>query len=181
LALIIGPAMIVRLFLGVDESGEETPLGRFLGIALLALGWACWPHRQRIDCDAPALHGMLIYNLLILLYLTYLGTVGHLGSERTDRPTDRPRRGRLGIFVKGVLKVDGKAAATLKIPHTIPLLLPVNETIDVGIGTRSPVGNYAMPFRFNGKIPKLPVKLGPKKLSEADYRKVRLALANAKD
>jgi hypothetical protein len=87
LALIIGPAMIVRLFLGVDESGEETPLGRFLGIALLALGWACWPHRQRIDCDAPALHGMLIYNLLILLYLTYLDTVGHLGSERTDRPT----------------------------------------------------------------------------------------------
>ena len=42
LGLIAVPAMIVRLLLGAEISGASIPLGRIAGVALLALGVACW-------------------------------------------------------------------------------------------------------------------------------------------
>ena len=50
----------------------------------------------------------------------------------------------------GVLKVDGKEVATLKIPKTVPFLLPADETFDVGVDTRTPVNDkdYQVPFRI---------------------------------
>jgi len=80
LALMIDPAIVVTLLLGADVSGVGILLGRCFGIALLALGLACWPGRQRAESDSPAFRAMLIYNVLIALYLAYLGTVGHLGG-----------------------------------------------------------------------------------------------------
>jgi hypothetical protein len=78
--LIVDPAIVVRLLLGTDVSGAAMPLGRCFGIALLALGAACWPRRQRAEHRSPAVRAMLIYNVLIALYLAYLGTVAHLGG-----------------------------------------------------------------------------------------------------
>jgi Ca2+/Na+ antiporter len=78
LALMIDPAIVVKLLLGAEVSGIGSLLGRFFGIALLALGMACWPGKQCSDSNSPAFRAMLIYNALITLYLTYLGTVGHL-------------------------------------------------------------------------------------------------------
>ena len=80
LVLMIDPALVVKLLLGADVSGVGIPLGRCFGIALLVLGLACWPSRQRSENSAPALRAMLTYNLLIALYLAYLGTAGHLGG-----------------------------------------------------------------------------------------------------
>jgi hypothetical protein len=80
LALMIDPAIVVTLLLGVDASGLGISLGRCFGIALLALGLACWPGRQRVESGSPAFWAMWIYNVLIALYLAYLGTVGHLGG-----------------------------------------------------------------------------------------------------
>jgi hypothetical protein len=60
----------------------------------------------------------------------------------------------------GVLTVDGKLARKT-IPHTIPLLMSIDETFDVGVDTRTPVDNdYQVPFRFTGKIDKLIVPTG---------------------
>src|SRR4029077_10015596 len=71
----------------------------------------------------------------------------------------------------GVLKVDGKALATEKLEHTIPFLLPADETFDVGVDLRTPVdSSYEVPFRFNGKIDRLTIKLGPSELAEADQK-----------
>jgi hypothetical protein len=39
----------------------------------------------------------------------------------------------------GVLKVDGQAVATQKMEHTIPLVLPIDETFDIGADTGTPV------------------------------------------
>jgi hypothetical protein len=47
---------------------------------MLALGVACWPSRRRAERNASAFRAMLIYNVLIALYLAYLGTVVHLGG-----------------------------------------------------------------------------------------------------
>ena len=43
LVLLIDPAIVVALLLGAEVSGVGTLLGRCFGIALLALGLACWP------------------------------------------------------------------------------------------------------------------------------------------
>jgi len=80
LALIIDPAIVVALLLGTNEPGQGIPLARFLGIALLALGLACWPSGQRLEHVSKAFQGMLTYNLLVALFLTYVGTIGHLGG-----------------------------------------------------------------------------------------------------
>ena len=80
LVLMIDPAIVVTLLLDTEVSALGTLLGRGCGIALLALGLACWPGRPRADSGSPAFRAMLIYNMLIALYLAYLGTVGHLGG-----------------------------------------------------------------------------------------------------
>ncbi len=80
IVLMLDPAIVLALLLGADGSGEERSLGRFLGIALLALGLSCWPSRQRAESGSPAFRAMLIYKLLIASYLAYLGTLGHQGG-----------------------------------------------------------------------------------------------------
>ena len=42
LALLVLPAFVVKLLLGEEILGAGIPLGRVAGIALLALGFACW-------------------------------------------------------------------------------------------------------------------------------------------
>ncbi len=80
LVLIVDPAIVILLLLGAGEPGQGMPLGRFLGIALLALGLACWPSGQRVEHVSKAFQGMLTYNLLVALFLAYAGTIGHLGG-----------------------------------------------------------------------------------------------------
>jgi hypothetical protein len=80
LGLIVQPAIVITLLLGTEVADAGTLLGRFFGIALLALGLACWPSRQHTESGSPAFRGMLIYNGVIALYLAYLGTVWHLGG-----------------------------------------------------------------------------------------------------
>ena len=43
LALVIVPSLVWRLLLGEELSGVAIPVARVLGIALIALGVACWP------------------------------------------------------------------------------------------------------------------------------------------
>jgi hypothetical protein len=75
LALMVNPAIVVRLLLGTEISEVGTMLGRCFGIALLGLGLACWPNRES---GSAAFRAMLIYNVLIALYLAWLGTIGHV-------------------------------------------------------------------------------------------------------
>jgi Ca2+/Na+ antiporter len=80
LALMVDPAIVAALLVGADLSGVGAVLGRCFGIALVAVGLACWPRPQRAEDDSPAFRAMLTYNALIALYLAYLGTLGHLGG-----------------------------------------------------------------------------------------------------
>jgi hypothetical protein len=60
--------------------------------------------------------------------------------------------------------------------------MPPDETFDVGVDTRTPVDrSYDVPFRFNGKIHKLTIKLGPSQLAADDHRKTQEAIARAGD
>ncbi len=70
-ALLIVPSLVGRLLLGEELTGIAIPVARVAGIALIALGIACWP--------APRL-GMLTYGAAVTLYLGYLGFAGGLGG-----------------------------------------------------------------------------------------------------
>jgi hypothetical protein len=71
LALLIVPSLVGQLLLGEQLTGVPIPVARVAGIALIALGIACWP--------GPPLVGMLTYSALVTLYLAYLGFAGLSG------------------------------------------------------------------------------------------------------
>lgn len=71
LALLIAPSLVGQLLLGEQLTGIAIPVARVAGIALVALGVACWP--------GPPLLGVLIYSAAATLYLAYLGLAGLAG------------------------------------------------------------------------------------------------------
>ncbi len=130
---------------------------------------------------------VFVYNLLDLerfrwegglgLARDLLGRVLKPGQHTLvfDFKYDGPGPGKGGT---GVFTVDGKELARKTLKHTIPLLMTVDETFDIGIDTRTPVDDsYKLPFRFTGTIDKLTFKLGPSQLSEADKAAAAEAIA----
>ena len=97
-----------------------------------------------------------------------------------DFTSDGPGFGKGGT---GVLSVDGVEVASRKIPHTIPFLMAIDETFDIGTDTRTPVDDkdYQVPFRFTGKIVKLSYRLGPVQLTNDDQRVIQHVLAGARN
>jgi arylsulfatase A-like enzyme len=89
----------------------------------------------------------------------------------------------IGRSATGILSVDGKVVATRKLERTIPLLLPIDETFDVGSKTRTPIDDrdYQVPFTFTGKINKLTVSVEPPVLTPQDKKKLSDALRAAQD
>ena len=72
-ALLIVPSLVGRLLFGEVLAGVAIPVARVTGIALIALGVACFPG------GSPRV-GMLLYSAAVTLYLAYLGFAGGLGG-----------------------------------------------------------------------------------------------------
>ena len=124
---------------------------------------------------------VFLYNFLDLERFRWEGQDALAPGKHTivfDFKYDGPGFGKGGT---GVLKVDGKEVATSKIPHTIPFLMTIDETFDVGVDTRTPVDDkdYQVPFRFTGKLDKLTFKLGPVQLTSDEHQVIRHAHASA--
>src|SRR5512137_932497 len=64
-AMLIVPSLVGQLLLGVDLTGVATIVARVAGIALIALGVACWPGTPQV--------GMLTYSAAVTLFLAYAG------------------------------------------------------------------------------------------------------------
>jgi arylsulfatase len=78
----------------------------------------------------------------------------------------------------GTLSVDGNEVAKAKIGRTIPVRFSLDETMDVGLDTGTPVvEDYVdkMPFRFTGTLNKVVVELGKSGLATADQKALKLA------
>jgi arylsulfatase A-like enzyme len=140
-------------------------------------------------------HGkpVFVYNLLDLERFRWEGGVGALidkdvfGRELKpgqhtivfDFKYDGPGPGKGGT---GVLSVDGRELAKKTIKHTIPMLMSIDESFDVGLDTRTGVDNsYELPFKFTGTIDKLTFKLGPSQMSEEEKKAAAGALVMAHD
>ena len=158
-------------------------------------GWKTWPgyalmliaplwlvaavitHVAQIGKGRP----IFVYNMLDLERFRWRGPSLGAGKHTIvfDFKYDGPGPGKGGT---GVLTVDGKEADRKTIPHTIPLLMCIDETFDVGMDTRTPVDfSYDVPFRFTGTIDKLTYNLGPSQLSAEDQKKVQDAVAKVND
>jgi hypothetical protein len=81
LALFLDPALVVRWLLDQPMTGAATPLARCFGVALLALGLACWPQARHVPGGVQPLRGLLLYNALIALYLGYLAAMARMGGS----------------------------------------------------------------------------------------------------
>jgi hypothetical protein len=68
LALLVAPSLVGRLLLGEELTGVAIPVAGVLGIALIALGVACWPGTPRA--------GMLTYSAAVTIYLAWVGFAG---------------------------------------------------------------------------------------------------------
>jgi hypothetical protein len=68
MALLLVPSLVGQLLLGAKLAGIAATVARVTGLALIALGIACWP--------GPPLRGMLTYSAAVTLYLAYVGIAG---------------------------------------------------------------------------------------------------------
>src|SRR4029450_12861074 len=110
------------------------------------------------------------YNLLALERFRWEGSQALAPGKHTiafDFKYDGPGMAKGGT---GVLSVDGKEVARKTIPHTIPALMTIDESFDVGVDTRTGVDDkdYHSPFRFTGKLDKLTIKLSPAAMTAED-------------
>jgi len=123
------------------------------------------------------------YNMLDLKRYRWEGQEVLAPGKHTitfDFQYDGPGFGKGGT---GVLKVDNTEVAKQTTPHTIPFLMTIDETFDVGLDTRTGVDDrdYKPPFRFNGKLNKVTFNLGPVVLSEPEREAVHERIMKSKD
>jgi len=133
---------------------------------------------------------VFVYNLLDLKRYRWEGGVGArdwLGASLTpgkhtivfDFKYNGPGPGKGGT---GVLTVDGQVLSRQSVKHTIPFLMALDESLDIGMDTRTPVDDsYKLPFRFTGTINKLIYKIGGEQLAADDRKVMQKALAGAHD
>ena len=126
---------------------------------------------------------VFLYNLLDLERFRWEGQEALAPGKHTiefDFTYEGPGFGKGGA---GILKVDDKVVASSKIPHTIPFLMRIDETFDMGLDTRTPVDDddYQVPFNFTGKIAKLTFKLEPEQLTEEDRKVMHQYVIRGKD
>ena len=133
---------------------------------------------------------VFVYNLLDLKRTRWEGGVGAedwLGRSLKpgkhtivfDFKYDGPGLGKGGT---GVLTVDGKVLSQQKMEHTIPFLMALDESFDIGMDTRTGVDDsYKLPFKFTGTIDKLTYDIKPQQLTAADRVIIDRALSVAHD
>lgn len=89
----------------------------------------------------------------------------------------------VGSSGTGTLKVDGKEVQTIKMEHTLPMILQWDESFDVGSDTLTGVNDedYQPPFALTAKLDRLTIRIDRPQLSPEDIRKLEKAEAEARD
>ena len=80
LALLVAPALLIRLLFGPSEIRTGVAIGRLAGAALVSLGAACWWARHDSDSTASRalVSALLIYNSAVVA-LVLSGSFGSFG------------------------------------------------------------------------------------------------------
>jgi len=168
---ILGKSFSIAAEVEIPQGGAEGMLntlgGRFGGYGLYLLK------------GKP----VFTYNLLALERFRWEGSQALAAGKHTilfDFQYDGPGMAKGGT---GVLSVDGKEVARKTVPHTIPALLTIDETFDVGVDTRTGVDDrdYKSPFPFTGKLSKVTIKLVPPKMTAEQQKVLQEKTAEARN
>jgi arylsulfatase len=83
----------------------------------------------------------------------------------------------------GALSVNGKQAAEMSLPKTVPFIWAWDETFDVGLDTGTSVddADYQAPYPFTGKLQKITFDLGETSVTPESVRTMMEALAKKRD
>jgi len=82
--------------------------------------------------------------------------------------------GGVGKGGEATLTVDGEKVASGRLDQTIPYRMSLDETLDIGEDTGTPVSeDYKVPFKFTGKLEKVTINITEEKLTEEELEKYR--------
>jgi arylsulfatase len=82
--------------------------------------------------------------------------------------------GGIGKGGQATLSVDGKKVASEKLPKTIGYRMSLDETLDIGEDTGTPVSeDYSVPFKFTGKLDKVTINISEQELTEEQLQNYR--------
>jgi arylsulfatase A-like enzyme len=150
----------------IPAAGAEGVLatqgGRFNGWGLYLLG------------GRPVFH----YNLVGVDRYTIAGTEKLAPGRHVLLVDFKYDGGGLGKGATATINVDDKPVAEGRIERTIPFRVSVDETLDIGEDTGTPVSeDYQVPFKFTGKLNRVLIRLGEGKLGPEDEEQIARAKA----
>jgi arylsulfatase len=152
--------------------------------------------KAEIDVPKRGAEGMLLtqggrfggYGLYLLkgkpVFHYNLAGVAHYHIAGKDKLTpgahtvlfDFKHDGGLGKGGLGTLLVDGKQVAQGRIERTLAFRISLDETLDCGEDTGSPVSeDYRVPFTFTGELKKVVIELGRSGLTASDEKQLEEA------
>ena len=134
----------------------DAELGENASGVLYALGGASGGLTLYMD------KGQLVYEYNMMIIERYIARSGQETDRRAPQIEVDTTIAKPGAPADVVLTVDGKEVARTSVKRTVPAAFTASETFDVGVDLGSPVSlDYfdRRPFRFNGTIEKVEVKL----------------------
>ena len=146
----------------IPEGGAEgllmTQGGRFAGLGLYVLD------------GKPVFH----YNLCGVERYTVAGKDKLTPGRHVVTLDFNYDGGGAGKGGQATLTVDGDKVASEHLPQTIPYRMSLDETLDIGEDTGTPVSeDYKVPFKFTGKLEKVTINISEEKLTEEQLEKYR--------
>ena len=116
---------------------------------------------------------MFAYNLACVAHYTIAGKDKLAPGPHTVIYDFKYDGGGLRKGGVGTIQVDGTTVATGRIERTLAFRLSLDETLDCGEDTGTPVtGDYHVPFKFTGDLKMAVINLKPEQLSAQDKTKV---------
>jgi hypothetical protein len=162
----------ISAIVDIPEGGAEGVLmtqgGRFAGVGLYVLD------------GRPVFH----YNNCGVERLTVAGEEMLAPGRHVVTVDFNYDGGGVGKGGEVTLTVDGEVAASGRLPRTIPYRVSLDETLDIGEDTGTPISeDYQVPFEFTGALEKVTINISEQTLTEEElqqYREGRLKAALAK-
>lgn len=159
-----GISAVVEIPEGGAEGMLMTQGGRFAGVGLYILD------------GRPVFH----YNLVGVERYTVAG-LDQLARGRHVITLDFVYDGGgMGKGGQATLSVDGNPVASEKLPQTIAFRMSLDETLDIGEDTGTPISeDYHVPFKFTGQLEKVTINITDEPLTEEQLQKYREGRARA--
>ncbi len=144
------------------EGVIATQGGRFNGWCLYLLG------------SKPVFH----YNLAGVHRFTIAGKENLPPGEHVIVMEFAYDGGGIGKGAAVKITVDNNPVAEGRVERSIPIRVSVDETLDIGEDTGTPVSeDYKVPFKFNGNLKRVLIGLAETKLTAEDEEEIRRAKA----